>query len=119
MRQPSPQQSREPTSLPSPVGGTSGASATYRPDLEGLRGFAITLVVVYHVWFGGVSGGVDVFLALSGYFFVASLLKLRALGAVADFDIGPECTAQWASLKYARVAAASVAAGVSDTGATD
>ena len=51
--------------------------------------------------------------------FVASLLKLRALGAVADFDIGPECTAQWASLKYARVAAASVAAGVSDTGATD
>lgn len=37
--------------------------------------------------------------------FVASLLKLRALGAVADFDIGPECTAQWASLKYARVGA--------------
>ena len=50
---------------------------------------------------------------------LAALLKLRALGAVADFDIGPECTAQWASLKYARVAAASVAAGVSDTGATD
>ncbi|WP_336793986.1 MULTISPECIES: acyltransferase family protein [Gordonia] len=53
----------------------TGKSADYRLDLDGLRGIAIFLVAVFHVWFGRVSGGVDVFLTLSGYFFVASLLK--------------------------------------------
>ncbi|WP_237741711.1 acyltransferase family protein [Tsukamurella sp. 1534] len=52
----------------------------YRADLEGLRGIAIALVACFHVWFGRVSGGVDVFLTLSGYFFVGSLLR-HALAA--------------------------------------
>ncbi|MFW0788337.1 acyltransferase family protein [Gordonia sp. CPCC 205333] len=51
------------------------SSPEYRLDLDGLRGIAIALVAIFHVWFGRVSGGVDVFLTLSGYFFVASLLK--------------------------------------------
>lgn len=51
----------------------------YRTDLDGLRGLAIGLVVVFHVWFGRVSGGVDVFLVLSGFFFTGLLLR-RAEG---------------------------------------
>ncbi|MEU2176390.1 acyltransferase family protein [Nocardia sp. NPDC019219] len=51
---------------------TAGA---YRHDLDGLRGVAIALVVAFHIWFGRVSGGVDVFLVLSGFFFTGSLLR--------------------------------------------
>ncbi|WP_330229997.1 acyltransferase [Nocardia sp. NBC_00508] len=48
---------------------------SYRPDLDGLRGVAIALVVAFHIWFGRVSGGVDVFLVLSGFFCTGSLLR--------------------------------------------
>ncbi|OBG14890.1 acetyltransferase [Mycolicibacterium celeriflavum] len=51
------------------------ASSSYRHDLDGLRGIAIALVALFHVWFGRVSGGVDVFLALSGFFFGGRLLR--------------------------------------------
>jgi peptidoglycan/LPS O-acetylase OafA/YrhL len=50
-------------------------NASYRHDLDGLRGVAIALVAVFHVWFGRVSGGVDVFLVLSGFFFGGRLLR--------------------------------------------
>ena len=50
-------------------------SGFYRHDLDGLRGVAIALVAIFHVWFGRVSGGVDVFLALSGFFFGGRLLR--------------------------------------------
>jgi peptidoglycan/LPS O-acetylase OafA/YrhL len=53
----------------------AGFSGFYRYDLDGLRGIAIALVAMFHVWFGRVSGGVDVFLALSGFFFGGKILR--------------------------------------------
>ncbi|WP_342319973.1 acyltransferase family protein [Corynebacterium mayonis] len=55
--------------------GLKQPSPSYRVDLDGLRGIAIALVVVFHVFVGRVSGGVDVFLLLSGYFFLGSQLR--------------------------------------------
>jgi peptidoglycan/LPS O-acetylase OafA/YrhL len=53
----------------------SRKSGFYRHDLDGLRGVAILMVAVCHIWFGRVSGGVDVFLVLSGFFFGGKLLR--------------------------------------------
>src|SRR3954469_19000548 len=66
-------------------------SGFYRHDLDGLRGVAIALVAVFHVWFGRVSGGVDVFLALSGFFFGGRLLR-TALTPGASLSPVPEVT---------------------------
>jgi len=80
-----------------PGGPAQGAQATdrksafYRHDLDGLRGIAIALVAVFHVWFGRVSGGVDVFLALSGFFFGGRLLR-TALTPGASLWPVPEVT---------------------------
>ncbi|MCV7322034.1 acyltransferase family protein [Mycolicibacterium confluentis] len=65
-------------SVPDPVPPTAVGTRKagfYRHDLDGLRGVAIALVAVFHVWFGKVSGGVDVFLVLSGFFFGGKLLR--------------------------------------------
>jgi peptidoglycan/LPS O-acetylase OafA/YrhL len=64
-------------------------SGFYRHDLDGLRGVAIALVAAFHIWFGRVSGGVDVFLALSGFFFGGRLLR-AALTPTASLAPGPE-----------------------------
>ncbi|MEB3021874.1 acyltransferase family protein [[Mycobacterium] crassicus] len=63
----------------------------YRHDLDGLRGIAIALVAVFHVWFGRVSGGVDVFLALSGFFFGGKLLRV-ALNPKSSLSPIPDLT---------------------------
>jgi len=54
---------------------TVPASQSWRADLAGLRALAVVLVVAFHVWGGRVSGGVDVFLMLSGFFVGGSLWR--------------------------------------------
>jgi peptidoglycan/LPS O-acetylase OafA/YrhL len=50
----------------------------FRPDIEGLRGIAILLVVLFHAGVRGLAGGfvgVDVFFVLSGYFITGLLVR--------------------------------------------
>ncbi|MCF6744617.1 acyltransferase [Blastococcus sp. KM273128] len=53
--------------------GTSAEPRRYRTEIDGLRALAVSLVVGYHVFSGRVSGGVDVFLVLTGFFLVHTL----------------------------------------------
>lgn len=50
-------------------------ASTFRPEIQGLRALAVALVVLYHVWIGRVSGGVDVFLVLSGFLLVGGFVR--------------------------------------------
>jgi peptidoglycan/LPS O-acetylase OafA/YrhL len=58
------------------------AGAAYRPELQGLRALAVTLVVVYHVWIDRVSGGVDVFFLLTGFLLTGGLMRAAERGAL-------------------------------------
>jgi peptidoglycan/LPS O-acetylase OafA/YrhL len=52
-------------------------SSTFRPDIEGLRGIAVLLVVAFHCHFPGSAGGfvgVDIFFVLSGYLITGLLV---------------------------------------------
>ncbi|MCX2746229.1 acyltransferase family protein [Arthrobacter sp. MI7-26] len=45
----------------------AAAKSNFRPEIQGLRSVAVLMVVTYHIWFGRVSGGVDVFLLISAF----------------------------------------------------
>lgn len=51
----------------------------FRPELHGVRGLAILGVVLFHLFGAGrVSGGIDIFLAISGFLFTGMLLREAA-----------------------------------------
>ena len=59
----------------------SPESPRFRPDIEGLRGAAILLVVLFHAGVPALAGGfvgVDVFFVLSGFFITGLLVRERA-----------------------------------------
>jgi peptidoglycan/LPS O-acetylase OafA/YrhL len=57
------------------------AKESYRPDIDGLRAFAVLAVVLYHGFPKAVHGGyigVDVFFVISGFLISSILLKEMA-----------------------------------------
>jgi len=60
--------------------GTPPDDRSFRPDIQGLRALAVTLVVLYHAQLSGIPGGyvgVDVFFVLSGFVITGLLLRER------------------------------------------
>lgn len=68
-------------------GADRSAGGGFRPDLEGLRGVAILLVLVFHAGLPGTGGGfvgVDVFFVLSGFLITGLLLRERERSGAID-----------------------------------
>ena len=70
----------------------------YRREIDGLRGFAVLAVIIYHAslyvplfgnhLFKGGYVGVDVFFVISGYLITSIILKERKLGTFTFSDYG-------------------------------
>ena len=59
----------------------------FRPEIEGLRIVATLLVAIYHIWFGKVSGGVDVFFVVSGFLITTSIIS--TINKTGEFKFWP------------------------------
>lgn len=64
----------------------------YLPEVQGLRALAVLMVVAYHVWFGRISGGVDIFLLLSAFLMTGQFTRKLESGRA------PELLKYWAHL---------------------
>ncbi len=53
-------------------------SPRFRPEINGLRAVALALVLIYHIWIGRVSGGVDAFLLISAFLLTSSFAARAA-----------------------------------------
>lgn len=59
----------------------------YRLEIEGLRTIAALLVAIYHIWFGRVSGGVDVFFVISGFLITTTIIS--TINKTGEFKFWP------------------------------
>lgn len=83
---------------------------TYRNDIQGVRAIGAILIMIYHIWFSKVSGGVDVFFVVSGYFMAGMLARsyLRN-GRVNPFEFWGRIIRRIAPLAYTVIAATFIA----------
>lgn len=68
--------------------GEDGRAVTYQPGLDGLRGFAVSAVVAFHLGYGFISGGylsVSLFFTLSGV--LIGTLMLTEITATGSFSL--------------------------------
>ena len=72
--------------VPTPPPTIQAPPSGFRPDLEGLRGIAVLLVLLFHAGVPGIAGGyigVDVFFVLSGFLITGLLVReLERTGTV-------------------------------------
>lgn len=68
------------TALREPALSKSGSKGSLRPDIQGLRAFAVIVVILDHMvgWPSGGFVGVDIFFVISGFVITASLLREHA-----------------------------------------
>jgi peptidoglycan/LPS O-acetylase OafA/YrhL len=70
--------------------GRAGAARTFRPDIQGLRAIAVSMVVIYHLRPARLPGGfagVDVFFVISGYLITGHLWRgYQKTGSVSLLD---------------------------------
>ncbi len=58
------------------------SARVYRQDIQGVRAIGAVLIMIYHIWLNRVSGGVDVFFVVSGFFMASLLLRQAAIEGV-------------------------------------
>ncbi|MER2137756.1 MAG: acyltransferase, partial [Arthrobacter sp.] len=63
-----------------PEGAGAPVKPGFRPEVQGLRALAVLMVVTYHIWFGRVSGGVDIFLLISAFLLTLSFVRKLEAG---------------------------------------
>lgn len=78
----------------------------FRPDIEGLRAFAMLAILVYHLDVNALTGGfsaVDIFFPISGYLISKQIIEVKqfsfigftaAACAVSSFPSSSRCSAR-------------------------
>lgn len=64
--------------LPKMPSTASHSALAYRPEIDGLRGLAVLMVIIFHAgasWLGGGFLGVDIFFVISGYLIAAIAIR--------------------------------------------
>lgn len=56
----------------------------YRSEIQGLRAVTAMIIASFHIWEGGVAGGVDVFFVISGYFLALNFIRASEKGIPFD-----------------------------------